>query len=445
MRLLIIAVAAIFGLSGSSHARNQFPSEWGIIKKGAFVIPSKGLNWADPEGRATGKRIGYLRTGVVVKVGQCRHVNGPPDSGGNYCDVQSENGVSGKTLAKLIFPIELGKSYAVARQQISLFDRRDPQRRRDVFSRSSGVIIEIVGNHRDARRDENIDVVALYNLNKKGALTNLSIRKADLIDKAYVIEYPGSGTKPPTKLSTQYKKTGEAVLGGGPVGLWTYRPVSAQTRRSLVDRVSTALGWKDLPQEQVNRLVSKAFDLASSLLDQVFCVAEINTEVSSGFKFLGNGLELSGKIPLYRTGKLFDIDFDVLEKDGTVRYWVVTTKTVKCDMGATPRDSQPRAVEAVSVMVMRNGPHKGAVARLTTDMVCRFGLQKSQAVDAYNNAKLFEIEEFQNYFAALRLVRHRIAQTDLVEQLNRDEREALAHALISKLATFVRPSPDIDH
>ena len=380
----------------------------------------------------------------MVKVGQCRNVNGPPGSGGNYCDVQSENGVAGKTLDTLIFPMELGKSYAVARKEIPLFDRRDTNRRRDVFSRNSGVIIEIVGDYRAAGRDGNVDVVALYNLSRNGALTDLSIKKADLIGKTYVVEYPDLGTKPPIKLSAQYKKDGKIVLEGGPVSIWAYRPVNPETRNSLVNKVSSALGWKDLPENRARALVSKVFDLASTVLDRVLCVAEIETEVSSGFRFLGNGLELSGKIPLYQKGKLFDIDVDVLEKDGAIRYWVVTTKTVACDMGSTPRDSQPRAVEAVSVMVMRKGPHEGAVPRLTTAMLPRFGLQVAQVVDANNNAKLFEIEEFQNYFAALRLVRRQIAQTDLVDQLDREERDVLAHALISKLAMFVRPSPDID-
>lgn len=443
MRLLILTVAGTLALSSSVLAENKFLSEWGIIKKGAFVIPSEGLDWADPEGRATGKRIGYLRTGVVVKVGQCRNVNGPPGSGGKYCDVRSENGVAGKTLDTLIFPMERGKSYAVARKEIPLFDRRDMNRRRDEFSRSSGVIVEIVGDHRAASKDGNVDVLALYNLNKNKALTDLSIKKADLISKAYVVEYPDSGSEPPIKLSTQYRD-GEPVLGGGPVSLWAYRPVSSKTKNALVNKVSSALGWMDLPENEAKGLVDEAFDLASSVLDRVFCVAEINTEVSSGFKVFGNGLQLSGKIPLYRTGKLFDIDVDVLEKDGTTRFWMVTAKTVDCEMGATPRDSQPRAVDVVSVMVMRKGPHKGGAPKLTAEMARRYGLRNALAVDANNDAKLFEIEEFQNYFAALRFVRHRIAQTELVDHLDREEREALTHALISKLATFVRPSPDID-
>jgi len=113
-----------------------------------------GLNWTDPEGRATGKRIGYMPVGTVVQVGLCRHVNGPPGSSGNYCDVQSEYGVAGKTHDLLIFPMERGKSYAVAidkKKKIKLYDRIDEDRRRDEFSRNDGTIIDASGEFQQMR------------------------------------------------------------------------------------------------------------------------------------------------------------------------------------------------------------------------------------------------------------------------------------------------------
>ena len=444
MRVLTTAIVGLLSFHSATGTDSSFPSDWAIVKKGAFVIPSEGLNWTDPEGRATGKRIGYLRTGIVVKVGRCRHVNGAGSTSGTYCDVQSQNGIAGKTHESLLFPMQRGKTYAVARdgrQTVVLFDRNTPDRPRDSFSHNSGVIIEVVGDYAATEPNGSVDVIALYNLNRDGGLTALSIKKEDLVTKTHVIEYPTDPDSRPIKLSEQIDE-GKSVLGGGPVHLWAYRPVLPRTKDSLVDKVSSTFGWSNLKQAEAHDLIAKAFDLVSGTLDKVSCVASVDTAVSTGFSFLGNGLELKASIPLYQTGKLFDMDADVLERDAQPRFWTVTAKTVDCEMGATVADTRPQAIEAVSIAVIKRKPMPPPSPLLTKDMSVRRGLTVPLAVDVTNAVKLFEIEGSQDYSQALKFVRYRIAQTPLLDELNRDERDALAHAIISKLASFVRPSPD---
>ncbi len=453
MRFAFFLFAGVLVLSGNLLAESEFEFEWGIIKEGAFVIPSRNLRWTDSEGRAAGKRIGYLRVGSVVKVGECRHVNAHRGLGGQYCDVHSESGVAGKTHDSLIFRMERGKRYAIAMQEVNLFDRVETNRRRDVFSRNAGVIVEIVGNFRNTERHGNVNVVALYNLDRTDALANLSIKKSDLIEKTYVVEFPNEQTEFPVKLIKSYSN-GKPDLRGGPIGLWTFRPVNELTKDELLVEISSGLNWNTLSLDEGRKILERAFDLASGPLDRIFCVASIDSEVNTGLQILGNGLGLTATIPIYSRGKLFDIDFDVLERNGVPTYTVMTAKTVRCDMGATPFDSRPRAVESVSVSVtkLHSGSRNSRALEslpnsditLNTEMAERYGLKEPVAVDSENNAKLFEIEGFLHFSQAYNLVMHRIAQTDLLYTLSRDEREALANMIISKLATFVRASPDIE-
>ena len=102
----------------------------------------------------------------------------------------------------------------------------------------------------------------MYNLNREGALIDLSIKKADLIRKSNVAEYPAADTQPPIKLSEQLTTEGESVLGGGAVGLWAYSPVVSATRDDLVQKVSSKLRWGGLPVAEARELVAEAFDLA---------------------------------------------------------------------------------------------------------------------------------------------------------------------------------------
>ena len=174
-----------------SYAFAELPTEWAVVKKGAFVIPSHDLPWTDPEGRATGKRIGYMRVGTVVRVGKCEHVNGPDDeSTGDYCSVESEVGVEGKTLKTRLFALERGKVFAIARKEIVLYDRHTPSKPREKFSRNAGVIVELLGDWQNAPQSAAVDVIATYNLDRPDALTNLAIHKYDLVEGTYVVDVP---------------------------------------------------------------------------------------------------------------------------------------------------------------------------------------------------------------------------------------------------------------
>ena len=442
MRFLILSLAAITWNAYSFASQAAFPSDWGIVRSGAYVIPSEGMPWTDDEGRAAGKRIGYLRVGTVVNVGDCRHVNGVGGTGGNYCDVQAENGVAGKTLSSLIFPIQRGHTYAVARQEVILFDRIQGTPR-DKFSRNAGVIVEIVGDYQVKDPDALVHVDALYNHDREGGLTDLAVKKADLIAQTYVVEYP-QHAEVPSKFSQLFNEDGHSVLRGGPIELWSYRPVTSNTSDQLAGQVSSALGWPKLATEDATELLTKAFDFVAGALDRILCVAEVDANAAAGFKLLGNGLGLSGKIPLLRPGRLFDIDIDVLLQDEEPQLWMVTAKTVICDMGATVADSAPSAVEAVTVIAIKGAPPSGAPVRLTAKMPPRFELRVAVAVDEHNNPKLFEVEGFLHYIKARELIHKQIAQSYIVDSFSRNEREAIAHALISKLGFFVRLSPDID-
>ena len=426
---------------GEDSAR--FSSEWGIIRTGAFVIPSAGQNWDDSEGRATGKRIGYLRIGTLVKVGSCRYVTGPPGAGGNYCDVRSEHGVEGKAKIDQIFPMDRGKVYAVARREIDLYDRNDWTQKRDKFSRTAGTIIEITGDYTIRDKDVNIDVIAIYNIEKSGALTNLSIRTQDLIEKCYVVDYPRDRDVPPTKLSAIYTQQG-SVLAGTPVNIWSYDRVHQESADQLANQVARELGFHSLPLDDARASIQQAFHFASGVLDRIFCVAQIDADVQTGFDFFGNRFGFSGSLPIYETGKLYDFDADVLKADGQVKFAVFVMKTVVCDQGATPIDSVPRAIEAVTIRIFRGTESEGEGLRFTATMAQRMGLTISEAVDSGGVARLFELDGFQSYSDAIRLINHRIAQTSVVDNLDRKERSTLAHYLISKLAYFVRPSPDLD-
>jgi len=445
MRIKIILAILVFLPRGYVFA--QYPTDWAVVSKGAFVIPSEGLPWTDPEGRAAGKRIGYMRVGTVVRVGACGHVNGPDDeSTGTYCTVQSEVGVEGKTLKTRLFPLERGRTYAVARSEITLYGRAKPSVPRDRFSRTAGAIIEVVGDWHDAPRDSNVDVIATYNLKRAGALTHLAIRKVDLIERTYVIEVPKSRADPPKKFARQRSVNGQWVLKGYSVALWSIKPASTATATRLADKVLSDLGWDESSTENAQKLLARAFEVTTTILDKILCVTQIDASASAGFEFLGSGLKLTGKIPVYCKGKLFDFDVDVVERDGMVRYWILTTKTVICDVGQSVVDSQPKAIEKVSIFVVKRRPPTGSPTRLTVDGAKRSGLSIPDAVDAYNTPRLFIIGKFGHYEAARKFVAKRIANSDMLDQMTRQERIVLQHTAIAKLAYFDREAPadDID-
>ncbi|MFH1980986.1 MAG: hypothetical protein ABIL58_04015 [Pseudomonadota bacterium] len=416
-----------------------YDTVWAVVNKGAFVIPSEDAGYTDPEGRAAGKRIGYIPAGDLVRVGVCSHVNGPDEeSTGNYCNVHSENGVQGKTIETQLSPLRPGSTYAVARSEIALYDRERTTQPRGRFSRNAGLIVEIVGDWQQAPPEAAVDVIATYNVGKADAVTEVAILKSDLIESTHIIEIPANAETSPMKYVAQRSPTGVLGLIGEPVGMWIFRPATAESAAVLADRVYQDLGWQDETGTDAKALIAKAFDLTTTTLDKILCTAAMDLKVSSGFEVLGNELKLSGALPIYRTGKLFDFDVDVIERDGRVQYWVLTSKTVTCDMGAGIYDSRPRAVDSVTVSVFRKGHATDVPVRLTVDGAKRLGLGIPDAVDRYNIPRLFIIEEYLNYFAARRYIADRIANSTIYDEMSRQERIILYHVLIAKLAYFPR-------
>ena len=421
------------------YAFAEFPIEWAVVKKGAFVIPSRDLPWTDPEGRATGKRIGYMRVGTVVRVNQCEHVNGPDDeSTGDYCNVESEVGVEGKTLKTRLFALERGKVFAIARNEIVLYDRHTTSIAREKFSRNAGVIVELLGDWQNASQNEAINVIATYNLGRPGALTELAIRKSDLVEHTYVVEVPQNGTERPRKFRREKSESGEWVLNGKEVTLWSIKPAIRTNAAQLARKVLEQLGWDESINNDAEELLSKVFDVTASTLDRIRCVIKIETEVSTGFELLGNGLKLRGKIPVYNEGKFFDFDVDVVETNNKAEYWILTAKTVVCSTGAELADSEPQAIDKVTILVFKQGPFEGTPARLTVDGAERSGLSVPDAVDAYNIPRLFVIGKFSDYVKARKFISRQISNSDLIDDMTRQERIILQHIMIAKLGKFER-------
>ena len=434
-----ILIISILSLLVPVFAHAQFPTEWAVVKKGAFVIPSKDLPWTDPEGRAAGERIGYIRVGTVVRVGACRHVNGPDDeSTGDYCNIESEVGVEGQTLKNRLFPLERGKVFAVARKEIVLYDRINQSKPREKFSRNAGVIIQILGDWQRATQEGCVDVIATYNLNRAGALTEVAIRTPDLIEGTYVIDVLQDESKPPRKFRRERSISGEWVLKGETVSLWSIKPALKTNADKLSKRVFSEIGWDEGTTEKAQELLSRAFEVATSILDRLQCVTEITADASAGFEFLGSSLKLSGKIPVYTKGKLFDFDVDVVEQDGIAQFWVITAKTVVCNVGEGLEDSEPKAVEKVTILSIKRHPLEGAPARLTSEYAKRFGLSIPDAVDAHNIPRLFIVGGFGDYVAARKLIAKRIANSCILDKMTRQERVILQHAMIAKLGEFER-------
>jgi hypothetical protein len=437
MRTILITL--ILSLLLPVFAQAQFPTEWAVVKKGSFVIPSEDLSWTDSEGRAAGKRIGYMRVGTVVRVGACKHVNGPDDeSTGHYCNIESEVGVEGKTLQNRLFPLERGKVFAVARKEIVLYDRIDQSKPREKFSRNAGVIIQLLGDWQSAAQGGGVDAIATYNLNRPGAITKVAIRTPDLIEGTYVIDVPQDESRPPKKFRRERSGSGEWVLKGETVSLWSIKPALKTTADKLSKRVFSEIGWDDGTAEKAQELLSRTFEVTTSILDRLQCVTDISADASAGFEFLGSGLKLSGKIPVYTKGKLFDFDVDVMERSGTAQFWVLTAKTVVCSVGEGVGDSEPKAVEKVTILCIKRHPLEGTPARLTSEYAKRFGLSIPDAVDAYNIPRLFIIGGFGDYVAARKLIAKRIANSCILDKMTRQERVILQHALIAKLGEFER-------
>lgn len=447
MRILAISIFFAASITASSESKAEFPSDWGIIIEGTFIIPSSGLDWTDPEGRATGKRIGYLPTGTIVKVDKCQHVNGKPRAqgrqglSGQYCDVVSNTGLAGKAYLPQIFPIHRGKIYAVAVDsvnEVSLHTRANVPRFYHTFSRNNGVIIEIEGDFQSKDPNSYINAVPTYETDEAGNPLPLSIKQTELVEKTIVVDFPATSARP-TRFTRSLAADGSPYMAGKPVSLWRIKSVTRSTHKKLATEVSEYIGWKQNPIEEVSSLLESAFETLSTSLDRVLCIIDASTDVKVGLSFLGNSLQLSGRIPLAQKGKLLDFDTDVIERDNKPLFWTITAKTVACDLGATPLDSLPRAVESVSLYVINaGGPHQGVPPRLTQPLIKRYGLNVPHAVLSNNQVKLFEIAGYQNYDNASQMVSYSIDQTDLYFQLDQQEREILREMLIAKLAVFPR-------
>jgi len=329
----------------------------------------------------------------------------------------------------------------VARKEIVLYDRLDPSKPREKFSRNAGVIIQLLGDWQSAAQGGSVDAIATYNLNRPGAVTKVAIRTPDLIEGTYVIDVPQDELRPPKKFRRERSESGEWVLKGETVSLWSIKPALKTTADRLSKRVFSEIGWDEGTAEKAQELLSRAFEVTTSILDRLQCVTEINAEASAGFEFLGSGLKLGGKIPVYTKGKLFDFDVDVVERDGTAQFWVLTAKTVVCSVGEGVGDSEPKAVEKVTILGVKRHPFKGTPARLTSEYAKRFGLSIPDAVDAYSIPRLFIVGKFGDYIAARKLIAKRIANSCILDKMIRQERIILQHAMIGKLGEFEREAP----
>lgn len=414
---------------------------WAVVQAGAFVIPSSGLPWTDPEGRAAGKRIGYMRVGTVVKVGPCLHVNGPDDaSTGQYCDIRSETGVEGKTLKSSLHFLKRGEKIAVARTEIKLYAPDNAAKRRGSFSRNSHPVIRLNDSWQDKEPGGLIRVSFPDSQGQSDTTIKQAILKEDLVN-CYVIETPDNELNAPVKYERQRSESGINILVGEKVSLWSIKQATSNTASALASKVITELGWQNDTEDESKELIEKVFDVSVSTLDKIFCVSDIKADVSAGFDLLGNGLKISGSLPVYQKGKLFDIDVDVVEKSDVAKYWMVTTKTVVCEVGAGVVDSRPKAVESVSVILIRKGPLSSAVV-LNTDGAKRYGLQIPSAVDDANTPRLFELDSFVDYNRALRYLKRQIVNSGVGDQINHKEMVILQHAMINKFAYFLRYVPD---
>lgn len=431
-------------LSFNTYA--DFPTEWAVVSKGAFVIPSENLPWLDPEGRAAGKRIGYLSIGKLVKVGSCRHVNGPDDeSTGQYCDIVSEVGVEGKTLASRLFPLERGKTYAVAidfRNQIPLYNR-STYKPNDRFSRNSGTVIEIENGWSDSINltNENINVIASYNQKKSGKALELYIRKKDLIGNTILFKIPSSPQASPVKYSPRSNNYGVKKFIAETTHIWSAKPANLSNSTKLAQNVVEQLGW-NMKGSVTQSTLQRIFDSTTTTLDKLQCALQLNTEVQSGFKLIGNGLGVNATLPIYEKGMLFDFDIDIIEADEVIKYWMLTAKTVSCKTSSGIIDTEPQSVQNVKVYVIKNTPPKGSPSRITMQDVKNFSLPIPNSVDSNNTPRLFIVERFEHYNYARKLLANSIADSDVYDVLNYQERMALQHILISKLGHFKRYIPE---
>lgn len=441
LRPLIFLISA-FSLP---NALAQIDTDWAVVLQGAFVIPSSDLPWTDPEGRAAGKRIGYMRIGTVVKVGACAHVNASTaEHTGTYCNIQSEVGVEGKALAKLLFPLEPAHTYAIARSEVLLYDRNDPTRTRESFSRNFGTIIEVKGDWLGQPNSAMVDVYAIYNRDKPGALTDLAINMLDLTEKTFLIDVPADPGLPPSKYENSRDNLGNVILAGEPVAVWSIKPATAATANQLAAKVLRDLGWNDDVNDNAVNLIQTAFEVTATTLDKIQCAASLNAEISTGIEFLGNGLKLAGRIPVFNQGKLFDFDIDVVEREQVAQFWLLTTKTVACELGANLVDTEPRFVERATVFAFRNSPPDGSPTRLQKTDIELYNLVATSALDSQNLPRLFRISQFPEYIEARRFIIDQVTNSDLNDQLNRQERRVLQHAMIAKLADFRKPASQDD-
>ncbi|MFH0261747.1 hypothetical protein ACGRH2_15170 [Vibrio barjaei] len=118
----------------------------GFVKQGAFVVPSE-VN-AKLRSHQTRLRVGYLPTGTVVWIGDCKFLNEKASLGlsieKEYCFANSEVGVSGLIRRDLVHLLSTPVVVALANEEIPVYPQSGGKPYSN-FSRNSGIYVEVTG------------------------------------------------------------------------------------------------------------------------------------------------------------------------------------------------------------------------------------------------------------------------------------------------------------
>ena len=437
--------------TGAAMAQDAAPSDsiaknaWVVVanasNEGAFVLPAGDMLNANDRIRVY-LRVGYIGHGSLARVvGNCRIISAKKKSArGTYCHIRSEQGVEGLVKTSLLFPLKLGKTYAIPLKAsleddpLYLYQVKEPRspRHKAAFNRRVGTVVEVTGDWRSAGDDDYIAVVKTWDGGRQTLL------KSDMVNRMEVIETPEVWGHTVKRHMLRYDPSAnDWIFSEGPVRTGRFKAVTEHTKERLLGSVSHAFGAV-LTQDNGLNAVRSLFETTARTVDSIACSANAHVEAS-----LGWGLKIAGELPLLKEDMTFDVDADVVFIGGGFSYYIVSLKTITCSRAAGVIDSAPVSISAMTIFLAK-GAQTSKGVRIPIDAVKRFGLTPAFTVvegpgDDEPRPKMYTIQDHSDHAKALRMTRRYMQKIASVwDSLSPEEQQVLLEALVAKLGDFER-------
>lgn len=391
---------------------------YGVVISNTFVITNEyNLKWRDVEGRIVKNRNGFIEIGKLVKkTGRCEFINGTNKKNtGDYCQIESEIGVSGYIKKDAVAFLENGQVYgfAVSDFEEIRFKSSAGKNKFGKFSKNSSPLVRFVGDWQKAGK--------LVPVRVPEESKTRHLRLEDIRNLMVVLDVESRAVKRLSFTGEEFEST--------EVGFYRF-----DDDPRWLERISDSISF--------SRWLKGAVQFASNKIDAARCA--FSGDVVGGFKADAHAgfLKLSGKLGLVNEGKVYswaaerfhandriNASYDIVfgcTKDGVILgQRIDRIENLKASVSDDKLVSYNTNVNWREGFNIYYSSAKGS------------GLPVSQGPDKLGKIRMFTIVKGSDFRDIKQYVQKLLENTDYY-YLDRDVREKVVYALVHKLAGFER-------